>query len=1072
MSGGSTNRLGLAPSEGMKAPVTTAVVGNTTLSGLQTYALNDRVLLGNQTNTAENGIYNVKPDAWIRASDFNASDDVLNGQLVLAVDTGVIYQIAVSGTWIPETSTVTFGATAVLAAIAWGDLTGTLSDQTDLQTALDAKAGSSHTHLEADITDLAFYLENITDEPLSDLVDVTLTSLVTGQQIQWNGSAWVNVDPDDVIIQDAGSSLTTAVKKLNFVGDGVDLTEPVTDEILITIPGLSALPTGYIQGLVTAINDVDSDHDLDVGPGSARDATDVANLVNNGTITKRIDEDWVEGTGAGGFPSALTLAADTWYYVFLISDTTGGVDVGFDTSLSAGNLLADASSYSYYRRIGAVLTDGSSNLVAFTQRGRSFTWADPPIDFTDASPGTSAQNVALSVPEGVVVQAKVHASLINSSQVYGLITELTQDDNSPSASNFTITVDTGATISEMFQDLWTDTNRQIRVRSDTGSVTAFEIQTFGWLDQLSDATTSDINDRVGVFLQGSPVDTTSDTSIDVAGIPSEASKVTFTFNGVSLSGTEYMLRQLGSSGWIEETGYLGSSVRIAASYAAPANETTGFRIPVGAAGELLQGAIELTRHNVADSTWAVSGYLGASGAAVAFLTGGVKSLSGSLAQIRIKSQSTDTFDAGEINVTYDNSAIYVPEVLTDNSEYDPNYTFTYVNTTSWRIASTDATNLFRKGRRLRFVDGASEYFGTIASTAYSAGNTNITMTMEAGATLTNTISAVLITTNSAGWTVVPGNPLFGNRINAIATGQIGILQYWVLAGDNGVIFTSTDKGLSWVQRASGTTEDLLSAAYSPTLEEFMVTGTDGACTHTTNGTGWTFRPNLKSLLVSTGAGEAYCTWDPDTAYWFVVGKVAATAVRTCFSSDTISWTTGDSIVSSASNDTSLWGHPAHSPDTEDLLLSGSTRLLKAEGANDNIIGTVGDLYGGVTATAVISIEIGGTYYLFTGLESGSVYRRDTLNNDTDEVIDDVNLGSRIRDFAHAPVHNRLVLVGDACLIGYQDEGDSGTDDKWTFVASGFDPLADILGVAFNETDGIFIAFANNGQIGRSSNGTV
>lgn len=35
---------------------------------------------------------------------------------------------------------------------AWGDLTGTLSDQTDLQSALDAKAASSHAHDGTDIT--------------------------------------------------------------------------------------------------------------------------------------------------------------------------------------------------------------------------------------------------------------------------------------------------------------------------------------------------------------------------------------------------------------------------------------------------------------------------------------------------------------------------------------------------------------------------------------------------------------------------------------------------------------------------------------------------------------------------------------------------------------------------------------------------------------------------------------------------------------------------------------------------------------------------------------------------------
>jgi len=38
-------------------------------------------------------------------------------------------------------------------SISWGDIAGTLSDQTDLQTALDGKSNTTHTHTKADITD-------------------------------------------------------------------------------------------------------------------------------------------------------------------------------------------------------------------------------------------------------------------------------------------------------------------------------------------------------------------------------------------------------------------------------------------------------------------------------------------------------------------------------------------------------------------------------------------------------------------------------------------------------------------------------------------------------------------------------------------------------------------------------------------------------------------------------------------------------------------------------------------------------------------------------------------------------
>lgn len=56
--------------------------------------------------------------------------------------------------------------------------------------------------------------------------------------------------------------------------------------------------------------------------------------------------------------------------------------------------------------------------------------------------------------------------------------------------------------------------------------------------------------------------------------------------------------------------------------------------------------------------------------------------------------------------------------------------------------------------------------------------------------------------------------------------------YWIVAGEQGTIFSSTD-GLNWVQRFSGdspstlSTATLLSAAYSSQLQRFVVTGTGG-----------------------------------------------------------------------------------------------------------------------------------------------------------------------------------------------------------------------------------------------------
>lgn len=46
---------------------------------------------------------------------------------------------------------------------SWGSITGTLSDQTDLQTILDGKAADSHTHIISDVTGLQTALDGKQD---------------------------------------------------------------------------------------------------------------------------------------------------------------------------------------------------------------------------------------------------------------------------------------------------------------------------------------------------------------------------------------------------------------------------------------------------------------------------------------------------------------------------------------------------------------------------------------------------------------------------------------------------------------------------------------------------------------------------------------------------------------------------------------------------------------------------------------------------------------------------------------------------------------------------------------------
>lgn len=60
---------------------------------------------------------------------------------------------------------IPMGATGSGSTVSWGGITGTLSSQTDLQTALSGKAASSHSHAQSDVTGLAATLA--TYAPLS-----------------------------------------------------------------------------------------------------------------------------------------------------------------------------------------------------------------------------------------------------------------------------------------------------------------------------------------------------------------------------------------------------------------------------------------------------------------------------------------------------------------------------------------------------------------------------------------------------------------------------------------------------------------------------------------------------------------------------------------------------------------------------------------------------------------------------------------------------------------------------------------------------------------------------------------
>jgi len=160
---------------------------------------------------------------------------------------------------------------------------------------------------------------------------------------------------------------------------------------------------------------------------------------------------------------------------------------------------------------------------------------------------------------------------------------------------------------------------------------------------------------VGVLTSGTAVASTSGTNIDFTSLPSWVKRITVMFNGVSTTGTNQKLIQIGSGGFTT-TGYLASSAYYNTSGAFACSQfTTGFGVNSTQATDALHGSFVLTLLNSSTNNWVLNGSVAGSSAGVALvLSSGGISLGGTLDRLRITTVAgTDTFDAGSINLLYE-----------------------------------------------------------------------------------------------------------------------------------------------------------------------------------------------------------------------------------------------------------------------------------------------------------------------------------------------------------------------------------------------------------------------------------
>jgi hypothetical protein len=161
--------------------------------------------------------------------------------------------------------------------------------------------------------------------------------------------------------------------------------------------------------------------------------------------------------------------------------------------------------------------------------------------------------------------------------------------------------------------------------------------------------TTGVQDNSGAFVAGTAVASTSGTSIDFTSIPSWVKRVTIMLNGVSTNGSAALLVQLGTSGGVTTSGYLGTGYNISGS---AVNYTTGFGDGITSASVVRQGSFIIS--SFGSNTWICGANISTSDAARISAISGSAALAGTLDRVRITTTNgTDAFDLGSINILYE-----------------------------------------------------------------------------------------------------------------------------------------------------------------------------------------------------------------------------------------------------------------------------------------------------------------------------------------------------------------------------------------------------------------------------------